>query len=176
MKIYPLLIACSLAISPLTISDDAKAHRQFNKVKVSSDNELNVNYRALIKKYSKELRIDKTNKMALLTRAYARGKMTNFKGALKDLNTLIKMDSDFNDSAIFLRGWIHINLKNYSVAMDDYSRSIENNVFLKTSYSNRGFIKDILRDQKGACSDWEKGGKLGNEKASSAFKNHCEYI
>ena len=176
MKIYPLLIACSLGLATYTFTPKAEAHNQFNEVKVSSNNELNVNYRAIIKKFSKELKIDKTNKKALLTRAYARGKMTNFKGALKDLNTLIKMDSDFNDSAIFLRGWIHINLKNYSVAMDDYSRSIENNVFLKTSYSNRGFIKDILRVQKGACSDWEKGGKLGNEKASSAFKNHCEYI
>ena len=105
----------------------------FNKVNISSNQVLNVNYREIIKKTSKELRIDKTNKKALLTRAYARGKMKNFKGALKDLNTLIKMDSDFNDSAIFLRGWIHINLKNYSVAMNDYSRSIKNNVFLKTS-------------------------------------------
>ena len=176
MKIYPLLIAFSLGITSYTFLPKAKAHKQFNNVNISSNQELNVNYRKIIKNSSKELRVDKTNKKALLTRAYARGKMTNFKGALKDLNTLIKMDSDFNDSAIFLRGWIHINLKNYSFAMDDYSRSIENNVFLKTSYSNRGFIKDILRDQKGACSDWEKGGELGNEKASSAFKNHCEYI
>ena len=89
------------------------------------------------------------------------------------MNFLIKMDSDFNDSAIFLRGWMHINLKNYSDAMDDYSRSIKNNVFLKTSYANRGFIKDILGDQKGACSDWGKGGKLGNDQAYSAFKYHC---
>ena len=176
MRIYLLLIAGILAITPYIVPDKAEAHKQFNKVNISNNQELNVNYREIIKKSSKELRVDKTNKKALLTRAYARGKMTNFKGALKDLNTLIKIDSDFNDSAIFLRGWIHINLKNYSVAMDDYSRSIENNVFLKTSYTNRGFIKDILHDQIGACSDWEKGGKLGNEKASSAFKNHCEYI
>ena len=173
MRIYPFLIACSLVIAPFTISDDAKAHRQFYKVKVTTDNELNVNYRALIKKYSKDLRIDRTNKKALLTRAYAKGKIKNFNGALKDLNTLITMDSNFNDSAIFLRGWIHTNLKNYSDAIDDYSRSIKNNVFLKTSYANRGFIKDILGDQKGACSDWEKGGGLGNEQAISAFKYHC---
>ena len=85
-----------------------------DRVKVTTDNELNVNYRALIKKYSKDLRIDRTNKMALLTRAYAKGKIKNFNGALKDLNTLITMDSNFNDSAIFLRGWIHTNLKNNS--------------------------------------------------------------
>ena len=176
MKIYPLLIACSLAIAPFIISDDAKAHRQFNKDKVSSDNELNVNYRSLIKKYSKELRIDKTNKMALLTRAYAKGKIHNYEGALKDINSLIKMDSNFNKEAIYFRAWFHTNLKNYSDAMDDYSRLIEKNVYLKTSYGNRGFIKDIFRDQEGACSDWKKGGSLGNEKAFSAFENHCKSV
>jgi len=176
MKIYPLLIACSLAIAPFIISDNAKAHRQFNKVKVSGVNELNVNYRALIKKYSKELRIDKTNKMALLTRAYAKGKINNYKGALKDINSLIKMDSNFNKEAIYFRAWFHTNLKNYSEAIDDYSRLIEKNVYPKISYGNRGFIKDILRDREGACSDWEKGGALGNEKAYAAFENHCKSV
>ena len=173
MKIYPLLIACTLAIATNTIADKAKAHNQFNKVNVSSDQELNVNYREIIKKFSKELRVDKNNKKALLTRAYAKGKMKYFQSALKDLNILIKMDSDFNDSAIFLRGWIHTNLKNYSDAIDDYSRSIKNNLFIETSYANRGFLKEIMHDNAGACSDWQKGGALGNETASSAFENHC---
>ena len=173
MKIYPLLIACTLAIATNTIADKAKAHNQLNEVNISSDQELNVNYREIIKTFSQELRVDKTNKKALLTRAYAKGKMKFFKSALKDLNFLIKMDSDFNDSAIFLRGWIHTNLKNYSDAIDDYSRSIKNNVFLETSYANRGFLKEIMHDSLGACSDWQKGGALGNEKASAAFENYC---
>ena len=123
MKIYPFLIACSLLIAPFTISDDAKAHRQFNKVKVTTDNELNVNYRALIKKYSKELKIDRTNKMALLTRAYAKGKINDYEGALKDINSLIKMDSNFNKEAIYFRAWFHTNLKNYSVSnIRDYCK------------------------------------------------------
>ena len=176
MKIYPLLIACSLGLATYTFTPKAKAHNQFNKVKESSHNELNVNYRKIIKNSSKELRVDKTNKKALLTRAYAKGKIKNFNGALKDLNTLITMDSNFNDSAIFLRGWMHINLKNYSDAMDDYSRSIEKNVFLKTSYGNRGFLKEIMNNTEGVCLDWKKGGELGNEKAFSAFENHCKSV
>ena len=173
MKIYPFLIACTLAIATNTIADKAKAHNQFNEVNISSDQELNVNYRALIKKYSKEFRINRTNKMALLTQAYAKGKINDYEGALKDINSLIKMDSNFNKEAIYFRAWFHTNLKNYSEAMNDYSRLIEKNEYLKISYGNRGFIKDILRDQEGACSDWDKGGELGNEKALSAFENHC---
>ena len=72
--------------------------------------------------------------------------MKNFKGALKDLNTLIKIDSDFNDSAIFLRGWIHTNLKIYSDAIDDYSRSIKNNVEVNQiknacNITKKGFVR-----------------------------------
>lgn len=176
MKIFPLLIACSLGLATYTLTPNTKAHNQFNKDKVPSENELNVNYRSLIKKFSKELKIDKTNKKALLSRAYAKGKINNYKGALKDINSLIKMDSNFNAGAIYFRAWFHTNLKNYSEAMDDYSSLIEKNEYLKTSYSNRGFIKDILNNQKGACSDWQKGGELGNEKALTAFEYHCKSV
>ena len=176
MKIYQLLIACTLAITTNTIADKAKAHNQFNEVNISSDQELNVNYREIIKTFSQELRVDKTNKKALLTRAYAKGKINDYEGALKDINSLIKMDSNFNKEAIYFRAWFHTNLKNYSEAMNDYSRLIEKKEYLKISYGNRGFIKDILRDQEGACSDWDKGGELGNEKALSAFENHCQSV
>ena len=57
MKIYPFLIACSLAITTYTISNEAKAHRQFYKDKESNDNELNINWRDNIKYHSKKIKI-----------------------------------------------------------------------------------------------------------------------
>ena len=48
--------------------------------------------------------------------------------------------------------------------------------YISTNQDNRGFIKDILRDQEGACSDWYEGGELGNEKALYAFENHCKSV
>jgi len=173
MKIYPLLIACSLAITTYTISDEAKAHRQFYKDKESNDNEFNINWRDNIKHFSKKLRFDRNNEGALLGRALARGKVKNYRGALKDINKLIKMDSKYNNVAIRFRAWFYEGLGNYSEAIEDYSSLIENNEFLKESYSYRGFMKDLLHDQKGACSDWKIGGELGNQRALSAFKNHC---
>tara|TARA_B100000963_G_scaffold202554_1_gene176306 strand:- start:50 stop:580 length:531 start_codon:yes stop_codon:yes gene_type:complete len=173
MKIYPLLIACSLAITTYTISKEAKAHMQFYKDKESNDNELNINWREIIQINSKNLKSDKNYQESLLVRAFAKGKIKNYRGALKDINKLIKMDSKYNNLAILYRAWFHRSLRNYSEAMDDYSILIENNEYLKDSYSNRGFIKDIFHDQKGACSDWKTGGELGNQNALSAFKNHC---
>ena len=173
MKIYPFLIACSLAITTHTISYEAKAHWQFYKDKESNFNDLNINWRDNIKYHSKRLKFDRNNKESLLGRALARGKVKNYRGALKDINKLIKMDSKYNNLAILYRAWFHTNLRNYSEAMDDYSSLIENNEYLKDSYTNRAFIKDIFHDQKGACSDWKIGGELGNQNALSAFKNHC---
>ena len=37
-----------------------------------------------------------------------------------------------------------------------------------------GFIKDILRDQEGACSDWDKA-ELGIEKPYP-FENHYQSV
>ena len=173
MKIYPLLIACSLAIATYTISDDTKAHWQFYKDKESNFNDLNINWKDNIKYHSKRLKFDRNNEASLLGRALARGKVKNYRGALKDINKLIKKDSKYNNLAIRFRAWFHEGLGNYSEAIDDFSYLIENNEFLKDSYSYRGFMKDLLQDQKGACSDWEIGGELGNEIALSAFENHC---
>ena len=53
------------------------------------------------------------------------------------------------------------------------SKLIAYDLMLKDSYGNRGFLKEIMQDNEGACSDWQKGGALGNEKASSAFEKHC---
>ena len=176
MKIYPFLIACSLAITTYTISNEAKAHRQFYKDKESNDNELNINWRDNIKYHSKKLRFDRNNEDALLGRALAKGKVKNYRGALKDINKVIKKDSKYKNLAIRFRAWFHEGLGNYSEAIDDFSYLIENNEFLKDSYSYRGFMKDLLQDQKGACSDWEIGGELGNEIALSAFENHCKSV
>ena len=50
MKIYLLLIAGILAITPYIVPDKAEANKQFNKVNISNNQELNVNYREIIKK------------------------------------------------------------------------------------------------------------------------------
>ena len=176
MKFYPLLIACSLTITTYTISNEAKAHRQFYKDKESKDNELIINWRDNIKYFSKKLKFDRNNEDALLGRALAKGKVKDYRGALKDINKVIKKDSKYKNLAIRFRAWFHEGLGNYSEAIEDYSSLIDNNKFLKDSYSYRGFMKDLLHDQKGACSDWKIGGDLGNQRALSAFENHCKSL
>ena len=105
-------------------------------------------------------------------RAYSKKELNDYRSALKDLNTILKIDSEYN-AAVALRAWVNIKLRNYPEAIDDYSKLIAYDLMLKDSYGNRGFLKEIMNDNEVACSDWQKGGLLGNEKASLAFENHC---
>ena len=123
------------------------------------------------KKFSEALKTNPKNKFALLLRAFSKKELKDYKSSLKDLNTILKIDSEYN-AAVALRAWVNIKLKNYPEAIDDYSKLIAYDLMLKDSYGNRGFLKEIMQDKEGACSDWQKGGALGNEKASSAFENH----
>lgn len=185
MKIYPLLVACSLGLATYTFTPKAEAHKQFNKFKDISKSEKitnkgyeilkNDNYIDASKKFTKALEINPKNKFALLLRAFSKKEMKNYESSLKDLNKIIEIDSEYN-AAIVLRAWVHINLGNYPEAIDDYSQLIAYDTYLKDSYGNRGFLKDIMKDIEGACSDWQKAGELGNEKAFSAFENHCKSV
>ena len=133
------------------------------------------NYIHASKKFSEALKTNPKNKFALLLRAYSKKELKDYKSALKDLNTILKIDSEYN-AAVALRAWVNIKLENYPEAIDDYSKLIAYDLMLKDSYGNRGFLKEIMQDKEGACSDWQKGGALGNEKASSAFENHCKSV
>ncbi len=186
MKIYPLLFACSLGLATYTFTPKVEAHRHFNKFEnISKSEKITEEGYAILKKddyinasekFTEALRFNAKNKFALLLRAYSKKEIKDYKSALKDVNNILKIDSEYNDAALVLRAWVNINLENYPEAIDDYSQLIAYDTYLKDSYGNRGFLKEIMKDIEGACSDWEKGGKLGNEKAFSAFENHCKSI
>jgi hypothetical protein len=42
------------------------------------------------------------------------------------------------------------------------------------AYNNRAFAKLESRDQKGACSDWEKAVKLGFTGAKGNLNKYCK--
>ncbi len=186
MKIYPLLVACSLGLATYTFTPKAEAHKHFNKFENISKSEKiteegyeilkNDDYIGASEKFTEALDINTKNKFALLLRAFSKKEIKDYESALKDVNNILKIDSEYNYAALVLRAWVHINLGNYPEAIDDYSQLIAYDTYLKDSYGNRGFLKDIMKDMKGACSDWQKGGALGNEKASSAFENHCKTV
>jgi len=41
------------------------------------------------------------------------------------------------------------------------------------AYLNRGISKEMKRDSKGACTDWEKASSLGVQNAKAYIENTC---
>ena len=101
MKIYHFIIATSLAIPSFIFSPNAEAHKHFNKVKnISSSEKITDNGYEILKeknyihaseKLSEALEINPKNKFALLLRAFSKKELKDYKSALEDLNTILKI-------------------------------------------------------------------------------------
>jgi tetratricopeptide (TPR) repeat protein len=76
--------------------------------------------------------------------------------AIDELNLLLKMDSK-NGKGYFLRGVAYQKLEEYSLALDDYNKSIELVPALTKSYYNKGMIYAFqLMDSKEALTNFDK--------------------
>lgn len=64
----------------------------------------------------------------------------------------------FNRNAkdLFIRGTEKVSAKNYTGAIEDFTRAIEIDPFFKQAYENRGVAKFRLYDQTGAIADFTK--------------------
>ena len=59
-------------------------------------------------------------------------------------------------------------------AIDDFTHAIELYPEYGESYLNRGVVKEMQRDVKGACRDWQKASDLGVISAENYINNQCE--
>ena len=180
MKIYPLLVSIFLAITPTIFSDKSKAKSIIPDIRKSI--ELNVegdkkiyfyeDHESAIKDYTESLKLNSKNTYALFNRAYYKSELKDYKGALRDLNQLLAIDPS-NGTAIYNRARANANLKRNISAIKDYSRAISKEIELQYSYFNRGILKELIGDAKGACDDWGKGIEKGNKRAKNVFAENC---
>ena len=180
MKIYPLLVSIFLAATPTIFSDKSKAKSIIPDIRKSI--ELNVegdkkiyfydDHKSAIKDYTESLKLNSKNTYALFSRAYSKSELKDYEGAVKDLTHLLAIDPS-NGPAIYNRARANANLKRNISAIKDYSRAISKEIELKYSYFNRGILKELIGDAKGACTDWEKGIEKGNKRAKNVFAENC---
>ena len=65
-------------------------------------------------------------------------------------------------------------LKDYYGAISDYTKAIEIYPNTDYAYANRGAMKAILKNLKGACVDWKKAAELGNKDAADWLAQDCK--
>ena len=92
----------------------------------------------------------------------------NYEQALDDYENAIKFYSkgelrDMGPGFWNNFGFIKENLKDYKGALNAYNTGIKKDPTDSLLYANRANVKFELGDEKGACSDYKKSSKLGDE-------------
>jgi len=180
MKIYPLIVSIFFAATPTIFSDKSKAKsilpdtRKSIELSVEGDKKIYFydDHKSAIEEYTKSLKFNSKNTHALFSRAYSKSELKDYQGAVEDLNQLLAIDPS-NGPALYNRARANANLKRNISAIKDYSKAISKEIELQHSYFNRGILKELIGDAKGACDDWGKGIEKGNKRAKNVFAENC---
>jgi Flp pilus assembly protein TadD len=70
------------------------------------------------------------------------------------------------------RGSAHLKLGHSDEALADFNKVLELDPKNQEAYNNRGFVKKSMGDMDGACKDWYKSKKMGNDEAIIIIKNN----
>lgn len=84
------------------------------------------------------------------------------------------LDKNKTNAAYFeARGNTYYQVKTYKYAIRDYSMALDLNPESANAYLYKGLSRQAMGEARGACSDWEKAGRLGSRKAKELLINHC---
>jgi len=114
-------------------------------------------------------KIDPENAEIYYLRGLSKFEAENIDGALSDLHIAIGFDDDYAD-AYYQIGFIQLTQNNLYKAMAAFDKVIEITPDFTEAYVNRGTVRCLLGDKKGAAENWETAKKLG----ASIPKNLCE--
>ena len=117
------------------------------------------NFRAARKKFNQAIELDPKFSPAYRLRADACLKMSDWAGAIVDLDTLITLDP--NDAEIFNeRGFARRQLGDLQGARDDFDRCIALGTDLPLAYGNRAEVELMLGDDSAAAADLAQAQSL----------------
>ncbi len=74
----------------------------------------------------------------------------------------------------FNRGNTYLKQRNYAAARQDYDEALRINEYHYASYANRGFARYNLKDQAGACADWQQAKEAGYTVAQNYLSKYCQ--
>ena len=116
-------------------------------------------FRAARKKFSQAIELDPKFSPAYRLRAAACAKMSDWTGAIIDLDTLIRLDPNYAE--IFNeRGFARRQLGDLHGARDDFDRCITLGPDLPLAYGNRAEVELMLGDDSAAAADLAKAQSL----------------
>ena len=132
-------------------------------------------YSGAISDYNQAIEIDPKFYKLYANRGWSKMQLKDYEGALTDYNKSIELDSInkspsgiFNDTC-----FINNELRNYSQAIKDCTRSIQIDPKSYLPYSNRAISRKNIGDMNGACEDLKKAFDLGDIESSKTWRKDC---
>lgn len=110
--------------------------------------------------------------LAYSDRARIKALLNDNLGAIKDLDSAIKLDIK-NDSYYFLKGLTLNRLGDDYGAILQYDKAIEIDSKNPNYYLERGWAK-LKNNKTGACADWSKAGEMGKYEAYDLIQKYCK--
>ena len=117
-------------------------------------------YENALENYSIALKKDENYFLAYNNRGSLKIELGNYNGALQDINKCISINSSYAP-AYHNKGTIFYYQKKFSEAILLFDKAILLNPNYGKAFLNRGIVKQIIRDELGACKDWMKSRELG---------------
>ena len=153
-------------------SDDAGTEMIMQEANQSM---MNGDYKKAIASVDEILKKEPGTTSALVLRARARAAMSDTAGAFHDLREIIKYNPNKPDGYIYLSvGYMRV--KSYREALKWANQGLEKDPENPQAYMQRGEVKYLLDDKKGACLDWSKAGDYGFLHAYDVIFEKCTNV
>ena len=91
----------------------------------------------------------------------------------KDVEIRSTVQCSMHENILTFKAFYH-NSKKYSDAIASFNKAIKLDENYAKAYLNRGISKQMLRDEDGACSDWNKAKEFGITIAKKYLESDCE--
>lgn len=132
-------------------------------------------YDEAIEAYSNALDIEPEDAMITNNRGYAYFLSEDYDSAVTDFQKAIEISPEYAYAHNNLAS-AYIKLEKYQEAVDAAGMAISLDPEYGFAYLNRGIAREMVRDIRGACSDWEMAASLQIKNASDYQSSVCKYV
>ncbi len=132
-------------------------------------------YEESVDAYDDAIKIDGDDAMFHNNRGYSNYLAGSYEDAVEDFKRSIEIDENY--------AYAHNNLASAYIKLEEYKKAIEaagKAILLDPEYGfaylNRGIAREMVRDIRGACEDWEKAESMNVKNAAQYRSGVCKYI
>ena len=125
--------------------------------------------------YSDALKIEPDDAMIVNNRGYAYFLSEEYEKAVTDFKKATTLSPKYAYAHNNLAS-AYIKLEQFQEAVDAAGEAISIDPEYGFAYLNRGIAREMVRDIRGACSDWEKAASLQVKNASDYQASVCKYV